>query len=329
MPNKSSKIKIAGEEYEVIDAKESMTVPDCWVLKNKIGGGHGEAKFYLGYKTDNFTLKFFDDFNRRCLFLKSDLMEYLENAKSEYKNPQQPYNKKNDLPGDWDKYLKKVKELSEEILWFKMEYQEHLKGARVYVNSKDEAFKIVRQISLPKVTYISALKLKAKNGEIVYYFRLFLDYFGEKEHPFIIKEEEEEIKQDTHLKDEEKEQIVRARKGQGEYRRKLIAECPFCPITLVTDDRLLIASHIKPWVKSDNREKTDPKNGFMFTPTYDFLFDRGFISFEDNGTIVISPWLSKMTLSKLNLAPGKRYPLLQVKNREKYLEYHRKNIFKK
>ena len=42
------KVKINGQEYEVIDAKERMTVADSWVLKNKIGGGHGEAKFYLG-----------------------------------------------------------------------------------------------------------------------------------------------------------------------------------------------------------------------------------------------------------------------------------------
>ena len=53
-----------------------------------------------------------------------------------------------------------------------------------------------------------------------------------------------------------KHHIVRARVGQGEYRTKLLGECPFCPITLVTDDRLLIASHIKPWIKSDNKEKT-------------------------------------------------------------------------
>jgi len=46
----SQKINITGNEYEVIDAKEKMTVPDCWVLKNKIGEGHGEAKFYIGQK---------------------------------------------------------------------------------------------------------------------------------------------------------------------------------------------------------------------------------------------------------------------------------------
>ena len=91
----------------------------------------------------------------------------------------------------------------------------------------------------------------------------------------------------------------------------------------------MIASHIKPWVKSQNNEKTDPKNGFMFTPTFDLLFDRGYISFTDDKKIIISPWLSKMTCSKLNISPNKKYSLLPVEGREEYLDYHRNNILKK
>lgn len=94
------------------------------------------------------------------------------------------------------------------------------------------------------------------------------------------------------------------------------------------NDRLLVASHIKPWVDSDDREKTDPKNGFMFTPTFDLLFDRGFITFTDDKKMIISPWLSKMTLSRLNIAPNKQYLMLPTKGREHYLDYHRTEIFK-
>ena len=35
----------------------------------------------------------------------------------------------------------------------------------------------------------------------------------------------------------------------------------------------------------------DPKNGFMFTPTYDKLFDKGFITFEKDKTLVVFPAL--------------------------------------
>jgi len=92
---------------------------------------------------------------------------------------------------------------------------------------------------------------------------------------------------------------------------------------------LLIASHIKPWVKSETEEKTDPKNGFMLTPTYDKLFDRGFITFEDNGTMRVSPWISPMNQGKLKIKDGNKVQLLPVKGREKYLKYHREKVFNK
>ena len=99
---------------------------------------------------------------------------------------------------------------------------------------------------------------------------------------------------------------------------------------MISDDRLLIASHIKPWAKCGTyEEKMDSKNGFMLTPTFDFLFDRGYITFGDDKTMIISPWLSKMTLSKLGIAPGKKYSHLPIEGREKYLEYHRAYVFNK
>ena len=98
---------------------------------------------------------------------------------------------------------------------------------------------------------------------------------------------------------------------------------------MVSDDRLLIASHIKPWVMSNTAEKTDPKNGFMLTPTIDFLFDRGFITFTNDKKMLISPWLSKITCSKLQIIPEKKYDMLPIQGRERYLNYHREHIFKK
>jgi hypothetical protein len=69
--------------------------------------------------------------------------------------------------------------------------------------------------------------------------------------------------------------------------------------------RLLIASHIKPWAKSNSQEQLDPHNSFMFTPTFDFLFDRGFMSFTNNKKTILSPFLSKMTYSKLNISDNR------------------------
>jgi putative restriction endonuclease len=223
--------------------------------------------------------------------------------------------------------MRKIDHL-DDFLSFTIKEQTQIAGPRIYVKpaDNDETFKLIREIALPNISYLSAIKLIDKHGNFIYYFKPFIDYFGEYENPDVI---EEEIKiLDEELPLEVKTQLIRARKGQGKYRQMLLEECPFCPITLISDDRLLIASHIKPWIKSDDEEKIDPKNGFMLTPTYDLLFDRGFISFTDDKKIIISPWLSKMTCLKLNIAPEKQYPMLPVNGRIDYLEYHRQNIFK-
>ena len=79
---------------------------------------------------------------------------------------------------------------------------------------------------------------------------------------------------------------------------------------------------------SDTFEKTDPYNGFMLSPTFDFLFDRGFMSFTDDKKVMLSPFLSKMTYSKIGISDNKNIPMLPVEGREEYLKYHRENIFK-
>lgn len=67
-------------------------------------------------------------------------------------------------------------------------------------------------------------------------------------------------------KSEEKSKNIRqARDGQGKYREQLLEQCHFCPITMISDERLLIASHIKPWAASNDTEKTDPCNGYMIS----------------------------------------------------------------
>lgn len=126
----------------------------------------------------------------------------------------------------------------------------------------------------------------------------------------------------------EKNQIVAARIGQGLFRRSLLYECGFCPITGVDDSRFLIASHIKPWRLSNNKERLSAKNGLLFTPTYDKLFDKGFISFTNDKRIIISPLASNENILRLNLVNGNEYPLLPVIGRESFLDYHRQNIFK-
>ena len=88
----------------------------------------------------------------------------------------------------------------------------------------------------------------------------------------------------------------------------------------------LIASHIKPFIRSEKSEAYDPENGLLLTRSMDALFDLGYISFENNGQIVLCDALSpsaKNYLAKLQL-----YNEFLTSNRSRYLSYHRKNILK-
>lgn len=322
-------IILDNHDFKVVDTKEKITIADSFVVRqNKIGGGNGEAKLYIGQDVKE-TRNFFGNsgFAIPCFLIKSDLQKYLEETKIEYLNPEQPYLNKDILPNLWNERKSKIDALPERID-FEVIEQIQIAGPRIYVNSNDSAYKLIRELSLPNITFISVIKLLDENGKLNYYFRLFADYFGEAEHPYTIEKEEELIAETVEDK-LEKTQLYRARVGQGEYRKNLLALCPFCPITLISDDRLLIASHIKPWVASNDIEKIDPLNGFMLTPTFDRLFDRGFLSFTDDKKTILSPFLSNMTYSKIGISDNKIISHLPIDGREGYLEYHRKNILKK
>ena len=90
---------------------------------------------------------------------------------------------------------------------------------------------------------------------------------------------------------------------------------------------LLNASHIKPWRDCLPEEKLDRDNGFLLCPNHDRLFDKGFISFADDGTILLSDYLSQNDRIFTNVDPSTRI-ILTEQNKE-YLAYHREKIFLK
>jgi hypothetical protein len=58
---------------------------------------------------------------------------------------------------------------------------------------------------------------------------------------------------------------------------------------------VLRASHIKPWKKSSNDERLDPENGLLLLANIDILFEKGFVSFDDDGCMLVSKDLSGPT----------------------------------
>lgn len=133
------------------------------------------------------------------------------------------------------------------------------------------------------------------------------------------------------IKRYETEKIVsqKIRVGQNDFRQALLKSLKKCPITNLDEKRLLIASHIKPWVYCDNNERLDINNGFLLSPLFDKLFDKsvGLITFTSQKEILISNKLSKENIQRLGIEHRQIINDLPVGGREEFLEYHKKYIF--
>ena len=120
-------------------------------------------------------------------------------------------------------------------------------------------------------------------------------------------------------------ELVKARRGQGFFKMQLRRFEHGCRITGVTDHKLLIASHIKPWRNSSDFEKLDGNNGFLLSPHVDKLFDKCLISFEDNGDLIVSDKLDRDVLTKWNIAPNFNAGAMRDEQRP-YLAEHRQKL---
>ncbi|MBK51784.1 MAG: hypothetical protein CMQ45_05305 [Gammaproteobacteria bacterium] len=60
----------------------------------------------------------------------------------------------------------------------------------------------------------------------------------------------------------------------------------------------MIASHIKLWSKLNNRERLDGNIGLLLSPHVDHFFDKGHITFSDNGDLMASFSADKEALDK-------------------------------
>jgi len=140
---------------------------------------------------------------------------------------------------------------------------------------------------------------------------------------------EAQILSDQGLDQTTREQLTRARRGQGLFRRRVLAKEPACRVTGVRTPSLLIASHVKPWRACETAaERLDGFNGLMLTPHADFLFDRGLIGFADDGTTLFSARLTEADGIKLGLHHSQRPPAKPLHDASlSYFEHHRRKVF--
>lgn len=334
-------MQINGETIPTLAVFPSMlTVPDCVVARsNKIGTGNGEAKLYISTKQEMYSFYGNEKFKAKCFMLKKDLISYLLAIKNEYHNPSQDYAQKNNLPILWSERLTTVNGLPD-IIYFTIEDQYQIAGPRGYVKSNDEAYKLIRQLALPLVSYIYVEKVGSEDDPM-FYWKLFVDFDAIKERQngplvFTYGKKLQELSKAGNAEELNKEierkkqkEISRAREGQGRYREQLLEQCRFCPVTMIGDERLLIASHIKPWAASDDFEKTDPYNGYMLSPLIDKLFDRGFITFTENKHVILSDFISPYTWKQIKLTNNTFIQALPMDDKRiEYLKFHHESVFK-
>ncbi len=142
---------------------------------------------------------------------------------------------------------------------------------------------------------------------------------------------EESIRNNLSLDKTEKETVIKARMGQGIFRQNLEEIESQCRVTKVKNPNHLIAGHIKPWAKcKDNSERLDGHNGLLLAPHIDHLFDKGYISFLDNGDMMISPYADLNALVQMGVKVEQPVNVGSFTDKQKlYLTYHRDFVFKK
>lgn len=333
----------------------NVNIADSFVKANKLTTdsaiergrpSSGEARLYVGSSKNN--VESFFDFDAsdvisyrgkeyevsslKCSLSKKNLIKYMNEAQNEYLNPSQNYYF--DVSDEYFKYLKEILKLDDQIEFQIFNHKGEKDNDRVYINSSHEIWDLFRRILLPKITTVKIEKVVGSLGEETLKFGLKLDQQFKR-----ISDIDKENLSITSLKsskvidDNFKTDIListMARRGHGKFRNDLFEDMPACPFTGITDRSILRASHIKPWSASNSSERLDFCNGLTLTPTFDTLFDKGLISFDDDGELLVSSLLSKKTLKILEIKAGEVYNINnEDKVRTKYLKYHRKHIFKK
>lgn len=123
------------------------------------------------------------------------------------------------------------------------------------------------------------------------------------------------------------QQLIDARVGQSAFRRKLLAQWGACPLTGIADAPLLRASHIVPWAACEREaDRLNPDNGLLLSALWDAAFDRGLVSFEDNGDVLLAARLSAAAKCALQATGTRRLDRLTQGNVE-CLGLHRAKSF--
>jgi len=138
---------------------------------------------------------------------------------------------------------------------------------------------------------------------------------------------EDDVENDPRIGDTEREALIVARRGQGLFKERVMLVEKRCRLTHVNNPVHLRASHCKPWRDSNNDERLNGENGLLLTPSIDHLFDRGFISFEDSGNLIVSPVAHKPSLNRMGVETDHVVNVGSfTEGQRPFLDYHRNAV---
>ena len=126
----------------------------------------------------------------------------------------------------------------------------------------------------------------------------------------------------------EEAELADARNGLGPFRAAVEQIEGACRVTGVMDRRHLHAVHIKPWADCGDDERMDGNNGLLLSPHVAHLFGRGYVSFSDNGQLLVARQLNSTVLKRWAITlpiPPRGFAAKQ----KPYLAWHREHVFEK
>jgi hypothetical protein len=123
----------------------------------------------------------------------------------------------------------------------------------------------------------------------------------------------------------ERDAVIKARLGQGPFREALEKYWTTCAVTGCAKIEILEAAHIKPWRDGTDKERIDPYNGLLLLPTLHRCLDKHYITFSNDGQMIISTRLSAIDRRLLGLRKGMRLRKISVSHRP-FLNRHRKSF---
>lgn len=128
----------------------------------------------------------------------------------------------------------------------------------------------------------------------------------------------------------EAERLVVQRIGQDKFRDALMLYWNGrCPLTGISDAALLRASHIIAWADCEtDAERLDANNGLLLSSLWDAAFDVGLVSFDDDGSALLSPALSEQGKAALAASGVDAISDLTPEHRKR-LAVHRSTKFKR